>query len=204
MKTCLLVIATFSLVSCIPVDDFGAYWGKAGIDRRLAGSWKWIGAPNAEDGPSLFGDQIRVIENNGAYEITSYAKGTKIDGGPFVVKTLKVGRYQFLGVRFPSGKSGFMERYLIRRRVLQLCEQGIDEFVTANYPQAVNMKNGGDVGEVISIALFDAEVFTILSKIPDTKAWLDRSQTATNDELLRPAQNQIPNCYCHDAYQRVQ
>ena len=177
MKTFLLVIATFSLVSCIPVDDFGAYWGKAGIDGR----------PTRRMALLCLAPQMRIVENNGTYEVTSYANATKLDGGSFAAKTLRTGRHPFLAVRLPSRKSGFVERYQIKGRVLQLCEEDIDEFVSTNYPQAVNMKNPGDVGDVMSIALFDAEVFTILSKIPDTQ----------------DARSQILYRYCYRASERA-
>lgn len=36
----MLVVATLPLFSCFPVKDFGAYWDKAGTDKRLAGSWE--------------------------------------------------------------------------------------------------------------------------------------------------------------------
>ncbi len=201
MKALLLAVATLSLVSCMPVDDFGAYWNKAGIDRRLAGRWKSIG--DLQDGFALFGAEMSIVENNGAYELTLPANGAKDDVGPLLVKNLRSGRYQFLAVRFAPEKSGFMERYQIRGRVLQLCDESIDEFVSTNYPQAANLRNSGDVGSVMSIGLFDDEVFRILAKIPEMEAWLHRSQAAPSDDLPRSAQPQNPYWYCYDAYQRV-
>jgi hypothetical protein len=173
MKKFLLVIATFSLVSCLPVEDFGAFWDKAGIDKRLSGTWKWIGGkddPSGGDCNALFGPRMRIVKKGDAYEMMGYPNGTKMDGELlFELKTLNVGQYQFLAARFPAKQRGMIERYKIKGRVLELCWENIDQFVETNYPHAANIGNSGDVGSVMSIARFDAEAFTILSKIPDTK-----------------------------------
>jgi hypothetical protein len=153
------------------VEDFGAYWQKAGADRRLEGSWTWI-KHGDDDIPLLFGDQLLIAMGNGAYQVTASFKGEKLDGIPSQFKTFGAGKYQFLAARAPSHGNGFIERYRIQGNVLELCQAHIDDFVSTSYPHAANIRNSGDVGDAMSIALFDSEVFTILSKIPDSEdAW---------------------------------
>jgi hypothetical protein len=160
LKTFVLVIATVPLYSCFPVEDFGAYWDKGGTDKRLAGSWKEIAASPE---PVGFGPFIRFVERAGAYEISTQ------DGEMgYPIRTLNVGRYQFLAM---GPKKGRLQRYKVNTRVLDLCYSSdlVEEFVKANYPHAVNFKPTASEGDYLEIGVFDDEVFTILSKIPDTK-----------------------------------
>jgi hypothetical protein len=39
-----LLVLVLSQAACIHVEDFGAYWDKAGTDRALAGTWKQVSA----------------------------------------------------------------------------------------------------------------------------------------------------------------
>jgi hypothetical protein len=167
----LLAVATLSLVSCIPVEDFGTYWDKTELDKRLAGEWKWVAATpdqTLDESLPLLGERTRIAEKGGLYEVTPYSSALQLGNVPlFVTRTLSVGRYQFLAVHLSSG--GFIQRYKTNGRVLELCQENIDEFVQTNYPHVANLENPGDVGDSMRIALFDSEVFAILSKVPDIK-----------------------------------
>ena len=76
MKKLCLVVACVSLISCIPVDDFGSYWDKAGADPQLAGTWKRIAAnpqQTREQGYST-GDVMRLVAKDGQYDLTDDAE----------------------------------------------------------------------------------------------------------------------------------
>jgi hypothetical protein len=82
MRKFLLVVAALPLFSCFPVEDFGAYWDKAGMDKRLAGSWEISKAEllrlKKRDAPPIalgFGLTVRFVERGGAYEVSVEANG---------------------------------------------------------------------------------------------------------------------------------
>ncbi|HUA20576.1 MAG TPA: hypothetical protein VMB25_17630 [Bryobacteraceae bacterium] len=171
MKKLLLVLAgMLLLVACIPVEDFGAYWGKAGVDQALAGSWKHIAASpdqTREHGYGI-GDIMHFVERDGAYE-ESFNEGKApgdLPAGPY--KTLVIGKYRFLAC---GGKSGLIERYRVNGNELTFCDAFGPkqvEFVQANFPRVANLKKNPAEGSYLVIKLFDDEVFQVLSKIPDT------------------------------------
>jgi hypothetical protein len=176
MRKFLLVVATLPLFSCFPVEDFGAYWDKAGADKRLAGSWEMSKADllrlGKGDAPPLamgFGRTVRFVERGGAFEM-SVEDGQTV----YPVKTLSVGRYQFFATG-PEKTRGRIQRYRVGGRMLEFCTYPdpsvVEEFVKTHYPNAVNMKKNTGDGDYMEIVLFDDEVFKILSNIPDTKAY---------------------------------
>jgi hypothetical protein len=167
MKKFLLVALTLPLFSCFLVEDFGAYWDKAGVDKRLAGSWK-MRLTSPEMPVALgFGSMVRFSEKGGAYEIMAEDGET---GYP--LRTLNAGRYQYL---LMCSKKGRVQRYKVNAHVLEFCNfpdtSLVEKFVKTHAPNAVNMKRSDSDGDFMEIALFDDQVFTILSKIPDTKAY---------------------------------
>ncbi len=173
VKRRLFVLAALvPLASCVTVEDFGAYWDKTGMDERLAGSWKMVAA-DPEQTPEhgyRIGDIMHMIRRGAAYEMAVDKDDKTPDDDPlYPIRTLNVGRYQFLAVRAEGEKGGLIWRYKLKGRALELCVPALDDFVAANYPNAVNLRNSGDVGDSMSIRLFDEEVFTILSKVPDTE-----------------------------------
>ncbi len=171
MKKLLLVLATLPLVSCIPVDDFGAYWDNAGTDSRLLGNWRRIAAnPNqTRDHGYGIGDIMQFGESNGAYYVTSdvaKARGEQ----PMQAKTLTAGLYQFLALAHEH--KGIIERYKVSSGALEFCDSfgpSLAKYVAANYPRAANINRNH--GDYISITKLDGEALTILSRIPDSEPY---------------------------------
>jgi hypothetical protein len=170
MKRLLLAAATLSLVSCIPVDDFGPYWDKAGVDKRLAGRWKMVAAnpeQTREHGYGI-GDIVQFVEKNGAYDLRSEEQIAKGEP-PMPAKTLTAGQYQFLALAVEH--KGLIFRYNVDTRSLEFCDsmsKGLTEFVEKNYPRATSMKKlRGDM----RITVFSEETLAILSTIPDGEAY---------------------------------
>jgi hypothetical protein len=117
---------------------------------------------------------VRFATKGGAYELSTSRDGEKAWGDlAYPVKTLSVGGYQFLALRLPDENGGRLQRYTISDRLLELYfsdGSDLNEFVKARYPLTVNFKQGSD-GSYMEIGPLDDEVFTILSKIPDTKTY---------------------------------
>jgi hypothetical protein len=90
----------------------------------------------------------------------------------YPIKTLSIGRYEFLAVGPPNGR---IQRYRVDGRMLEFCTYPdasvVEEFVKTRYPNAANMKRGTGEGDYMEIVLFDDKVFKMLSNIPDTKAY---------------------------------
>jgi hypothetical protein len=167
VKKLLLVVSTLPLCSCFFVEDFGTYWDKAGTDKRIAGSWRAIAGENVTLDPD---DVMRIVEKGGAYEI-SVSPHAKDDEPIYPVKTLSVGRYQFLAM---GPKQGILVRYRVTGDLLEWCfsdPSSLNQLVKMRYPHAVNMQLTSIVGDYLKISLFDREVVAILSNIPDTNAY---------------------------------
>jgi hypothetical protein len=163
-----VLAAALIISSCIPVDDFGAYWDKAVVDAHLLGSWTQVPArpdQTRERGYAI-GRIMRIGEKDGAYQIVEE------DNHQFAPeRSLPVGKYQFLA--FP-GKNGYIMRYKLRQNVLEFCFQNgpnLVDFVESNYPRVVNLKRNRAEGKYMTIALFDDEVFDVLAHIPDTDSF---------------------------------
>jgi hypothetical protein len=164
--------------ACIPVDDFGPYWNRASIDRRLVGEWKQVPmAPGQTPGDGFgIGEVMRIAIKGDAYELTPLDDAGKQRDDPlYPVKTLTVGPHSFL-VYGPT--DGLMERYRLQGRTLTICWQfgaAMVDFITARYPKAVNIGRNEDDGRFVVIKRFDDEVFRAVASIPDT-AWVCNRQ----------------------------
>jgi hypothetical protein len=174
----LLTLLLLPLTACIPVEDFGDYWAKAGKDRKLAGTWRVVAGENI--GAS------RQFVDAGDYYTHS---GLNAEGKPIrvpedqaevlEVKTMAIGRYTFLffstAEPTPAGKrKGVIYRYKIDADNLELIENfgpNLGRFVTKNYPRAVNIKRNKGEGEYAVIDTFDDQVAKIISAIPDTEEY---------------------------------
>jgi len=165
-----LLIVVASQAACIPVEDFGAYWDKAGVDRTLAGTWRLVSASPEQTRAHGYGigNTMRLSRKGDAYEMVVHDADDKEADAPFYpVKTLDVGRYHFI----LSGRTdGIMQRYSVSGRTLRVCQQigpTAVEFVRAQYPNARSVHKNKSEGEYLVIDTFDDEAFTILSNIPD-------------------------------------
>jgi len=175
MKHAVVVAALLCLSACINVDDFGPYWNRASVDRRLIGDWKLVPAsPDQTRGKGYgIGDVLRIAIKADAYELTSFDDAGKQLDAPQTARTLAVGTYRFLA----SGPTrGMMAPYRLDGRTLYMCHQlgpAMVDFIEAHYPNAVNIgKNRGE-GSYIVIKQFDDEVFQALASVPDTNSYWD-------------------------------
>lgn len=170
MRAALLFMVLLPLTSCIPVEDFGAYWDRAEIDTRLAGKWTRVTASPGQDREHGYpiGDVISFVIKDRVYEVTVRDKrGTIRDKPAYPVKTLSVGNYRFLAY---GPRQGIIVRYRVSARTLEWCFSdgpSTVEFVNTHYPRAANIKQAKGEGTYLGIGLFDSEVFEILSRIPD-------------------------------------
>lgn len=163
----LLVFATLlPLTSCIPVEDFGAYWDKAGLDKALAGDWKQVPATAYQSRAQGYpiGDVMHIVAKGDAYEISFSDEGkAETDNPLYPVKTLAAGPHRLLAA---GPKKGGILLYRLRGRTLEFCNSFgpvMLGFVQKHYPDALNIRRQG---QDLTIALFDEEVFAILSKLP--------------------------------------
>jgi hypothetical protein len=174
-RSLLLLIPLLPLAACLTVEDFGAYWDKAGTDTRLAGNWKEVAArpdQTREHGYGI-GNIFHIVERGGSYEISVqpvHDNPTKWHDRPlYPVKTLNVGPYHFLAV---GKQKGLLVRYKVNATALDVClpfGPNLVDFVESHYSNAVNMKKNKGEGSYMTIALFDKEVFKILASVPDTE-----------------------------------
>ena len=174
-----LLAVVLSQTACINVEDFGAYWDKAGTDRALAGTWRQVPASPEQTRAHGYGigNTIHLTVKADAYEMVVHdAEGKRPDASFYPVKTLDVGRYHFLLNRRTKG---IMHRYSISGRTLRICQQfgpGMVEFLRARYPDARSVHKNKSEGEYLVIDTFDDEAFTILSNIPDQEKYWDCDQ----------------------------
>src|ERR1043166_2860579 len=100
MKLRLFLLAVvLSQAACINVEDFGAYWDKAGADRALAGTWRQV--PTSPDQTRAhgygIGNTMDLSVKTDAYEMVVHdAEGKRRDESFYPIKTLNVGSYHFL------------------------------------------------------------------------------------------------------------
>jgi hypothetical protein len=174
-----LLAVVLSHTACINVEDFGAYWDKAGTDRALAGTWRQVSASGRQtraDGYGI-GNIIKVSVKADAYEMVVHdVEGKRPDSSFYPVKTLDIGRYHFLLNRRTKG---MMRRYSISGRTVLWCQQfgpGMVEFQRTRYPDARSVHKNKSEGEYLVIDTFDDEAFTILSNIPDQEQYWDCDQ----------------------------
>jgi hypothetical protein len=171
VKRLLVLAALLPLAACIPVEDFGASWDKATLDRGLAGAWKQVATRPDQDRDHGYGtgNVIRLVVKDNAYEMSVYGEDGKLTDRPqYPIKTLNAGRYRFLAA---GPKRGLMSMYKLTGGTLTFCDAvgTMVEFVQTHYPNAINVKRGE--GEYLTIALLDNEAVTILSGIPDTDTY---------------------------------
>jgi hypothetical protein len=172
MKKLLLIIATLSLSSCIPVDDWGVYWDKGTIDKRLAG--KWINVPansiqSRETRHNIDG-VIELVEKAGVYELST--PSGKAEGEPSSsAKTISAGPYELLAIA--DKKGGTINRYKVTPQNLEFCQPialEVMDFIKREYPNAADrmIANTHGNGPILKIGSLSDETVRILSGIPNT------------------------------------
>jgi hypothetical protein len=74
MKHAVVVVVLLCLSACINVDDFGPYWNRASVDRKLLGDWKLVPASPDQTRSKGYGigDVLRIAIKGDAYELTSF------------------------------------------------------------------------------------------------------------------------------------
>jgi hypothetical protein len=171
-----LLAVVLSQTACINVEDFGAYWDRAGTDRALAGTWRQVSVSPEQTRAQGYGigNTMRLSVKADAYEmVVRDAEGKQTDAPLYPVKTLDVGRYHFL---LTGRTKGIMERYSISGRTLLVCQESgpeMVEFLQARYPDARSVHKNEAEGDYLVIDTFDDEAFKILSNIPaQEKYWV--------------------------------
>jgi hypothetical protein len=184
MKRAFVVLMALLVTSCIDVDDFGEYWGKARVDRAFSGSWKRI-SPPLEVGKSDLLQKLKFGIKDNAYEVVTKGISIKEDSGKAVeesetlypFKTLEVGHYHFLITYDANKKKGQMHRYEVNGNIFAvygLQYKAACEFFQNNYPDAKNIQHYGHHGQwgpECRIRSVDNEIYKILSAIPDNETY---------------------------------
>lgn len=165
------------LVSCIPVDDMGGYWDKGVIDKLLIGTW----IPDKDFKSRHDSEPLQILDNEDAYRIESPDENmrNRDEGQPTLARTLQVGNYLFfmVGVR-----KGDLLRYAVRNGALEiyvLNAHAVRLMLAKDYPNVKNIQidacvicsnraKRDETYDNVKINLFDATVYDILAKIPNT------------------------------------
>ena len=183
-RFCTCLLAVLVLTSCTPVEDFGPYWDKGFVDPALEGSWKKTGLPGQEIDGIPGADVLRFTKDDSSYRqydinptndtrlTAEEIEQRKADNAqPISVRTLRIGKHQFLMRREPGGeRKGCLVRYEIRRDTLDeyWIENGIAiDFLLSKHPTAKNIRKNVAEGDYVVIGTFDDEVFRVLSEIAD-------------------------------------
>ncbi len=144
----LILLGVIPLVSCVDVEDFGDFWRTAGMDKRLIGSWKVVAATPAErrENGHGIGDVWRVDSKGSAFELWFPGAGKATDEQPlYPIKTLNVGRYQFLVFGQTKGQ---LIRYKLQGRTLHVCEPDLAEYVRKRYSDSTEIKNDEEASRI--------------------------------------------------------
>ena len=177
MKRLLLcVAAALAMASCVPVDDFGAYWDKGVVDPQLEGTWKTVGPPRRE--PEAGGiARLRFKRAGSLYSfemmgaIDPAASPAEDGARAFNARTLRIGKRKLLMQR--NGEApydGILTSYEITGRTLsEYWLQGnvVLRFLRTRHPGAKNIHKNEGEGDFLVIGTFDDDVFRILSEIAD-------------------------------------
>ena len=145
------------LVSCIYVNDIGAYWEKGVIDPSLKGAW--ASADDENDCSSFIADgkNYRVMEK-GKKEVSIY-------------RTLILGNSKFLMIKDPNNKY-----LLIKYQVSEdnfttyMPDDGKKEDFLRDYPDSGIAISDGEFATA-TIALLDEKIAELLQKIADDESY---------------------------------
>ena len=94
------IIACLSMIGCIPVGDFGAYWDKGVLDPDLEGHWKQKGvAFRSQDQYSSF-EKVDTYYRHKSISVDRPRRGKGFPEIEQQARTLMAGKYRFLMVRY--------------------------------------------------------------------------------------------------------
>ena len=162
------------VVSCVTVDDFGAYWFRASTDPQLAGNWKRVLLADDVE-PDLGRQIIKVVKLNDAYSLELLdSVNNSNPAEKLIAKTLRVGPYDFLALGPTGGAIYRYERHGAALDFYVVNGENFAVFLNKNYPSAANIRMS-DEGSAPEIRRFDAQVFEILANVPKTNDYWDRS-----------------------------
>jgi hypothetical protein len=182
MKRLLVCLAAVVVMSaCVTVEDFGTYWNLGFADPALEGTWKnigWSGESKPEplatvrftragDGYAL--QAIKAIDPAWSPERLALERAHGERLLPGSARSLKVGDATFLMLGGPGATGQMMVRYEMRGDMLS--EYWIEhvrasEFLRQQHPPTKNItSNAGGLSDIISIRVFDDDVFQVLSEL---------------------------------------
>jgi hypothetical protein len=172
VRRLILVVAALFLASCIPVEDFGVYWERAQPDPRLPGKWRVV-VPGPDPGPVPF---VRIVRKGAGFEMSGEdEEGRRDPSKPSdLIRTLTVGRYQFILMRTAGQNAGLLWRYRIRANALEFTSIQsplLIWYVETKLSGVANLKVIAEAGEApkhIAIEVLDEAVFKALATTPDT------------------------------------
>jgi hypothetical protein len=174
------VLLLLSLTTCIPVEDFGAFWDRTDLDQRLKGKWKQIAASpdqTREHGYGI-GNISELVERDGAFELLHISTSSAGEDGPtWPVKTLTTGRHQWIVL---GRRNAVLAGYQVDGRYLHICPGGdtlMAAFIRTRYPNASNIDTSLGVGPPVGIKLFDATAFAILRDYPGADHCIEETFT---------------------------
>ena len=168
-----LALLLLTLEACLPVEDLGGYWSKAGRDPELAGSWRVVGGDSGNQG------LVRKFVNAGeSYEVSNVStqgQPVNVEPRPLAIRTIQLGRYKLLvcsvGVH-PNGKrEGVIVGYKLdgdSLEIYMMLGPSWLEFAQRRHPNAANLKKNVGEGEYLRVLTFDAQVAQMISEVPDT------------------------------------
>ena len=181
----LLSLLLLPLTACFNVDDFSAYWMKAGKDPQLAGSWKIVTGPGGQpsSGTRKFAE---VAEGYRVSDSSAQGKQRNSELESTLIRTLTLGPYQFLlaGHLNPGQdgrRDGMIIRYKIEGDTLQFViplGQNAAELIEKNHPRGGSVKIDHGMGAHVRISRLDDEAASIVSSIPDTDEYCVTVQKA--------------------------
>jgi hypothetical protein len=177
MRRFLLCLVVLALSSCLPVHDFGTYWNKGYVDRAVLGNWDVNDSKKKNKTVT-----VQVTDSGGAYLIKLVENGKEKDqDGPLVGRTLNAGKYKYILYGSESDnkkRTATLLRYAVKNGMFITYDLKPDSFLKLlhdKYPKVAEIRRSGCDGRIIcepiEIGTLNADVFKILSEIPDTRKY---------------------------------
>lgn len=173
----IVLIASFFLSGCanIAVEDFGSYWEKSGTDHQLIGWWK-----DPDDKEQY---KIRVINRASTLHVDIIDRnGLEDPKGSMRIRNLKLGEYHVMMVKIQDKGDRWKPFSIVRYKLdgkrlytYSLNAKSIKKFLAKNYPAEkgiiASCEGKCAYKDSTRIPRLDANIYKILSSIPDTKKY---------------------------------